>query len=160
MEKAITIRPATDADGAFLLDVYVSSRAGEVAAFGWDEAQQRSFLEMQFSVRRRAYAMQYPDARCSIILCDGEPAGAIIVDRLDGRIELTDIAILPDFRSRGIASRLIRDLQNEAAGSGVPLTLNVDRTNHNAFNLYLELGFTVTGETELNLAMQWAAPTK
>lgn len=160
MESLITLRPANDGDEAFLLAVYASTRSGEVAAFGWDAAQQRAFLEMQFSVRQRAYAMQYPDAKCSVVLCDGEPAGEIMVDRSKTRIELTDIAVLPEFRGRGIATRLIRDLQNEAAKAGLPLTLSVDRANVNAFNLYSKLGFTVTGETEFNLVMEWAAPKK
>lgn len=160
MEKVITLRPATDADEAFLLGVYASTRAGEVAAFGWGEAEQRAFLEMQFSVRQRAYAMQFPDAKCSIVLCDGEPAGEIIVDRSNARIELTDIAVLPEFRGRGIATHLIRELQNGAAEAGFPLTLTVDRANANAFNLYSKLGFTVTAETELNFSMEWGAPKK
>ena len=160
MEKVITLRPATDADEAFLLGVYGSTRAGEVAAFGWGETEQRAFLETQFSVRRRAYAMQFPDAKCSVVLCDGEPAGEIIVDRSNARIELTDIAVLPEFRGRGIATHLIGELQNEAAEAGLPLTLTVDRANANAFNLYSKLGFTVTAETELNFSMEWAAPKK
>lgn len=156
----IKLRPVSDHDEAFLRDVYASSRDAEVAAFGWDEVQRAAFLAMQFSIQQRAYAMQYPLARTSVILCDHVPAGRMIVERLDGEISLTDIAVLPDFRGRGIASALIRELQAEAAAAAKPVTLHVDRGNTAAFKLYEKLGFAVTSETQMNFAMQWTPPDK
>lgn len=156
----IKLRPVGDHDEAFLREVYACSRDAEVAAFGWDEVQRAAFLAMQFSIQQRAYAMQCPLAETSVILCGDVPAGRLIVERLAGEISLTDIAVLPEFRGRGIASGLIRELQAEAADAAIPVTLHVDRANAVAFKLYEKLGFTVTSETQLNFAMQWTPPDK
>lgn len=158
MDEEIQIRDAVDGDEAFLREVYFSTRAAEVAIFGWDDVQTRAFLEMQFELRERAYAMQFPGAVSSIILVAGEPAGRMIVERRDAEISLTDIAVLPQFQGRGIASQLIGRLQAEASAAGVPLVLSVDRTNDHASKLYEKLGFVVTGETQMNFSMQWTPP--
>jgi ribosomal protein S18 acetylase RimI-like enzyme len=156
----IKLRPVSDHDEAFLRKVYASSRADEMAAIGWDDLSQGAFLDMQFSVRQRAYAMQNPMAESSVILFDGVPAGRIIVERLDSGISLTDIAVLTEFRGRGIASELIRGLQDEAAAAEKPLTLHVDRSNPGAFRLYERLGFIVISETQMNFEMRWTLPAK
>src|SRR5688500_18354028 len=110
---------------------------------------------MQFAMRVRSYAMQFPAAVTYIVLFGGMRAGSMIVDRADRYILLTDIAVLPAFRDKGIASHLIGELKREAAASGKPLTLNVDKSNANAFRLYVSLGFVITDESDLGFSMQW-----
>lgn len=151
----ITLRPVADIDEPFLFAVYSSTRSSEVAAFGWDQSQQEEFLRMQFTMQQRAYKMQYPNAEHSIILNVEFPAGRIIVDRAAAQISLTDIAILPGFRKNGIATRLIKQLQDEAAASGKPLALSVDKNNSPALRLYKSLGFLMTGESEFIHEMEW-----
>src|SRR5437868_1826613 len=99
MHRHISLRPAVSADEEFLFAVYSSTRRDEVAAFGWDEAQQIAFLQMQFVVRQRSYEMQFPASEYYIILLNETPAGQLIVDRDGGQISLTDIAILQEFRN-------------------------------------------------------------
>ena len=110
---------------------------------------------MQFTMQQRAYKMQYPNAEHSIILNVEFPAGRMIVDRAAAQISLTDIAILPGFRKNGIATRLIKQLQDEAAASGKPLALSVDKNNSPALRLYKSLGFLMTGESEFIHEMEW-----
>src|SRR5438874_9361928 len=114
MARTITTRPARAEDEDFRREVYFSTRIAEVAEFGWSDDQQKAFLQMQFSVRQRAYEMQFPKAESSIILVNDAPAGTMIVDRAADHISLTDIAILPEYRHRGIAMHLIGELQKEA----------------------------------------------
>jgi ribosomal protein S18 acetylase RimI-like enzyme len=97
--------------------------------------------------------MQFPDAECSIILFDDVPAGRLIVDRSGDSTSLTDITLAPEFRGRGIGSRLIRQLQRE----GKAIVLSVDKQNLSAMRLYEKLGFTRTGETEFSFSMRWDA---
>jgi ribosomal protein S18 acetylase RimI-like enzyme len=155
MHREITLRHAIDDDEEFLFAVYSGDRRNEVAAFGWDEVQQRAFLQMQFVVRQRSYEMQFPTAEYYMILLDGTPAGELIVDRGGGQISLTDIAVLQEYRNNGIATYLIRQLQNEAAESRKPMVLCVDKNNATAKKLYEKLGFAITGETDLLFSMKW-----
>lgn len=155
MTDKIALRPVEAIDGSFLFSVYASTRQTEVSAFGWTDEQQDAFLRMQFEMRRRSYLMQCPQAESSVILCGDAPAGSIIVDRTPDHISITDIAVLPEFRRRGIAGKVIAELQHEADNAGVPVVLSVDKSNLNARRLYERLGFEPVGETELTIEMRW-----
>jgi len=148
---SIELREATSSDEEFLRTLYRSTRLDEVAKFGWSEGEQDAFLTMQFEMQKRGYAIQYPDAEHRIILCDGIQAGRIIVDRAGEMLTLTDIAILPDLRGRGIASRLIARLKRESD----VILLHVDKQNNPARQLYESHGFVPTGETEFAFEMRW-----
>ena len=153
----VSFRAIEESDEQFLRDVYFSTRLDEVSAFGWDPAQQTAFLDMQFSVRRQAYGIQYPEAEYKIVLVDGVQAGSMIVDRAGDSIGLTDIAILPEFRGKGIATHLIEQLQAEATASSRPLVLTVDKANVAARQLYEKLNFVVKAEGQLADVMEWRA---
>ncbi|MBV9241181.1 MAG: GNAT family N-acetyltransferase, partial [Acidobacteria bacterium] len=75
-------------------------------------------------------------------------------------LSLTDIAVLPEFRRNGIATTVIQRLQEEAARTGRDVELSVERMNENAFQLYRDLGFEVTGESQVHLSMRWSPTTK
>ena len=138
-------------DEHFLRELYHSTRIDEVKAFGWNEGEQTSFLDMQFRMQQGSYKMQFPNAEQRIILCDGEAAGRLIIDRSEADLSLTDIAILPAFRRRGIASRLIKQLQTEAPS----IKLSVDKQNDAARRVYEKHGFVITGENEFMYGMRW-----
>ncbi|HKE26034.1 MAG TPA: GNAT family N-acetyltransferase [Bryobacteraceae bacterium] len=135
----LTDRPASPEDADFLFRVYASTRAGELAALGWPPAQQEAFLRMQYDIRRQSYAA-YTGAVSTVLLAHGTPAGSAIVWRTPGEIRLIDIALLPDFRSRGLGGQWIERLIREASAAQLPLRLSVLNTNP-ARSLYERLGF-------------------
>lgn len=151
----IALRPVNDDDRQFLVNVYSSVRRAEFASLGWSDEQLDGFLAMQLDIQTRAYAMQCPDAASSVILAGGECAGRLVVDRSGDQITLVDIAVLPEFKRTGIATYLIRQLQNEAAAAGRFVLLHVEKVNGPALNLYKKLGFEISGETELHYEMTW-----
>ncbi|HMT08274.1 MAG TPA: GNAT family N-acetyltransferase [Pyrinomonadaceae bacterium] len=151
----VTLREPNEGDAATMYSAYKASRADEVSAFGWNEAELDAFLRMQFDMQTRAYAMQFPNAVTSIIMCGTDAAGRIIIDRSNTGIMLTDIVVLPEFRRRGIAAQLISQLQNEGASRGVPVELTVNKNNSAAIALYSKLGFSLIGENEIDYRMQW-----
>ncbi len=155
MDGEIGLRPATDEDDELLFDIYASTRRDEIESFGWDDAQEKAFLRMQFTQRQGAYKLQFPAAEYSVILAESEPVGSLIVERRDDAISLTDIAILPEFAGRGVGSAVIRSLKEEAITLGRPIVLHVDKTNRRAQEFYLSRGFTVTGESQINYSMEW-----
>lgn len=148
-------------DDAFLLEIYASTRAEEMALTDWLEVQQKVFINMQFKLQKASYASQFPEADHHIILLEGEPIGRIMVDRTrDDELRGVDIAILPEFRNARVGSLLIRNLLNEATATGRPFRISVERLNQRAIRLYERLNFTKTGESVTHITMEWIAEAK
>lgn len=156
--ESVTLRAATSGDNDFLMDVFASTRGAELAALGWDPVQTRAFIQMQYKAQQQNYSACYPAAENSIILIAGEPVGRILVDRTEETIRLIDIAILTEFRNRGLGSSLIRNLIDEAAAVQKPLQLSVYKSNP-ALRLYDRLGFSKVVEEALYIQMQWVPAT-
>jgi len=114
----VELRPVTASDDEFLLSVYASTRADELAQAEWAEGQKEMFLRWQFDLQRREYDARFPDASYNVILVDQQPVGRIWVGSDDEQIRLLDIALLPEFQSRGIGTALLERLKNDAATSG------------------------------------------
>ena len=133
--------------------MYTSTRAEEVAATGWPQDQIDAFLEMQFEAQRRHYRGTYTDTEYDVILVDGEPAGRLYVARWPDQIHIVDIALLPEFRSRGIGTDLIAALFEESDASGLPVSIFVE-VNNPARTLYDRLGFTPVGESGIYLELE------
>jgi ribosomal protein S18 acetylase RimI-like enzyme len=150
----LSLRPVGAEDYDFLVGLYTTTRIDEFAAIPWSEQQREMFMRMQFDLQSRVYEGRYPDAAHQLILWNGERVGRTIVDRAVDEIRLVDIALLPEFRAKGIGGCLIRDLQNEAAENSKPVRLEVFRTNP-AQRLYYRLGFRQTGTNSLHLEMEW-----
>ncbi|GAB4258086.1 MAG: hypothetical protein Kow0092_05430 [Deferrisomatales bacterium] len=104
---AVRLRPVTDDDGPFLLEVYASHRREELDPLGWDEPTRAAFLAMQFEAQQLHYATHYPQADHRTILVDGAPAGRIYVARLRDEIRLLDVTLLHDRRGRGVGTGLL-----------------------------------------------------
>ena len=139
------LRPARDSDRALLYEVYASTRADELAVVPWDEPTKNAFLTHQFEAQDVHYKQHYPDASFDLIEVDGAAAGRLYVDRREDEIRIIDIALLPRFRGRGIGATLLRELIDEADGSGHKLSIHVERENR-ARTLYERLGFTVAAD--------------
>lgn len=131
-------RPASGDDADLLFLTYATSRAEEIAAWGWPAAQQETFLRMQFRARTQSYASAYPGAAHTILMVEGAAAGSAIVWRSESEVRLVDIALLPEFRNRGLGTQFIARLIHEAAAAHLPLRLSVFRGNR-AERLYFLL---------------------
>jgi GNAT superfamily N-acetyltransferase len=148
----ISWRSATAADAAFCFSVYASTRAEELAAWGWDAAQKEIFLKMQFAARAASYRAAYPGASHAIVLRGDRPVGTLIVNHAAEELRLVDVALLPEHRGAGLGTAVIRRLQAEARASDRPLRLQVLKTSP-AARLYARLGFITTGSDELRVEM-------
>ena len=151
------MRRETDADQAFLRDLYASTRAEEMDLLDWTPGQKQDFLAMQFHAQTTHYADYYPDAERSIIECHEVPIGRLYVDRREGEIEIIDIALMPAMRGRGIGRQLLRQMIAESRTSARRLRIYVEHFNP-ARALYDRLGFRQVGTNgvyhELELAAQ------
>lgn len=150
----IALEPVRPADDPFLLAVYASGRAQEMAMVPWDEAQKAAFLQMQFEAQRQHYIAHYPTAEHLIVQYGGQPVGRLWVDRHADRIHVLDLTILPEHRNRGIGSTVLRSLRAEAAVSKLPLTIHVESFNPSR-RLFERLGFAEKSESGFHVLMEW-----
>jgi len=156
----VTTRPVRSGDEPFLLRVYTSSRADELAQTGWTEEQKQAFIEMQFHAQWQDYSNRFPDAEQSIVLHEGNPAGRIWINRSNEEIRLLDIILLPEFRNSGTGTLLLQKLQNEARISSKKLHHAVYKDNIDALRFYKRLGFTIVEDYDTYCVMEWSSNTR
>ena len=160
----ISLRPAVELDRPLLLQVYAATRAEELAPVPWSDEQKAAFVAQQFHAQDVDYRARRPDADFLVIEWNGRPVGRLYRAMLDEptgpELRVIDIALLPEWRGRGIGSKLLRDIFAEADAAGVPVTIHVERFNP-ARRLYDRLGFVEVGAGEVYLLLERkpAAPT-
>lgn len=144
-------------DDLFLFELYASSRRAEIMDWGWDENQQQQFLRMQYQCQQRSYTMQYPALAGKIILYEGVRAGRLLTAYANDELVLVDITLLPEYRNKGLGTKALCTLQEEAKTAGVALRLSVFQGNP-AQQLYEKQGFQISAVKEPYFIMRWQAP--
>lgn len=139
--ESIALRPATPEDEPFLLEVYASTRAPEMALAPWTDAQKDAFVRQQFHAQHTFYHQHWPDAAYDVLVLHNAPVGRLYVDRSEQEIGVMDIALLPEYRGRGIGSVLLKGIVAESERTARPVRLYVERDNP-ARRLYDRLGFS------------------
>jgi ribosomal protein S18 acetylase RimI-like enzyme len=157
MDNSVSLRPATADDAAFLELVYKSSRGDDLRGLGWDENRIGDFLSMQYEAQRAFDGQDHGKAMDQVILYDDKPVGRLLVESREQEIRCLDLAVLPDFRNRGVGTHLLRTLQTQATNSHRSLRLQVIRFNR-ALTLLERLGFVRTSETGTHFQMEWKPP--
>jgi ribosomal protein S18 acetylase RimI-like enzyme len=106
---------------------------------------------------RSGYASQFPRGEFSVILLGEQRIGRMVVDRGEAELRLVDIALLPEFRGRGIGGFYLKTLASEAALSQKPLRLHVFKGSR-PWRLYERLGFVKIEEDGPYEHLEWRAP--
>jgi ribosomal protein S18 acetylase RimI-like enzyme len=129
-ESAIALRSAIPADAGFCYQLHKAAMGEYITAiWGWDEQVQRAFHERAFNPRR-----------WQIITAGQADIGMLDVDYRPGEIYLSRIEIDPGHQGRGIGTRIISALVEEAGRKGQDLVLEVLAVNSRAQALYRRLG--------------------
>ena len=89
-------------------------------------------LEVAVNGQQQTYVAQFPKADHDIILLDGCAVGRVLVERTENEIRGVDIALLPQHRSAGIGSLVIKNLMAEAEKAGKPFRIQVVKSNRAA----------------------------
>jgi ribosomal-protein-alanine N-acetyltransferase len=85
-------------------------------------------------------------ARCHVVREDDAIVGYLCLWEIADEIHVTNIAIHPDHRRRGIARELLAGLIAQARGRDIRMiVLEVRPSNHQAIALYESFNFRVTG---------------
>ncbi|MFI0355236.1 GNAT family N-acetyltransferase [Actinomadura sp. 9N407] len=128
--SAVVLRPATPADCEFCFQLHKAAMGDYVTAiWGWDEQAQRDF-----------HTRGFDPGHWQIITTDGADIGMLNVEYRATEIYLGRIEVHPDHQGRGIGTRLITALLNEAERREQDLVLDVLVVNHRAHALYQRLG--------------------
>ena len=149
----VTLRAVTENDHEFLVEVYASTRAEELALVPWTNEQREAFVRWQFAAQQEHYAKEYPTANHDIILSDGRQTGRLFVARLDQEIRIVDITVLPSERNAGIGSYLIRQLLDEADRTNKITRIYVEEFNP-SLSLFSRFGFSPSTQNGIHLLMQ------
>lgn len=160
MKNRAKTRPVIpEADDPFLFEVYAGTRLDEIASWGWNAEQQSAFLKMQHLCQKQSYRLQYPDLISRIILDGDDRAGYILTARKEAEMILVDIALLPQFRGKGIGLAVLTGLQEETMAADLSIQLSVFNGNP-ARRLYERLGFQPIEQNELYTIMKWEPHNK
>jgi ribosomal protein S18 acetylase RimI-like enzyme len=153
-QAGLTFRPIANADRPFLVRVYASTRADELAATPLTDAQKAAFLEGQFHLQHMHYQKHYPDADWLVTMRAGEDIGRLYIEHWPSQHRIIDIAFLPEHRGKGYGEALLRDLMDEAAACGKDVSIHVEKFNP-AMQLYRRLGFVTEEDKGVYDLMRW-----
>lgn len=153
----IRYRALGEADAELNARLYASTRAREVAAFGWPEEMQRQFLAQQHAAQDRHFQLHYADIERLIIERGGEPIGRLYLEETGRSIHLVDILLLPECTGTGIGTAILRDILEEARRANKPVELGV-RFDNPARRLYERLGFVYVSEEGIHHRLEWRPP--
>jgi len=142
----LTLRAEADTDGPFMLDLYRSVRAEELALAPWTPAQKDAFLADQLRLQRADWSQRFARADRWVIEHDARPIGRLYLDRASAGWRLIDIGLMKEARDRGFGRALLGWIQAEAARARVEaVVLLVLVHNPAAARLYRRFGFVDDG---------------
>ena len=118
------VRPATADDDAFLYDVFCTTWEHEAAALPNRNLVQH-FLRIQYTAQGRKFAQRFPGHERWVVLHGDQPAGRFFLHRATSILHIVELTLLPQFRSLGIGSALLRGVMDEAAAAGQTVSLRV-----------------------------------
>jgi ribosomal protein S18 acetylase RimI-like enzyme len=150
------VRLASPDDLTFLERLYASTRADELERACFPLEQRAAFCRMQFNAQQHHYALYFARAVDTVLEIDGVAIGRELLARAADELFLVDIALLPEFRNRGIGSHRLRLMIEESRRLGCPIRLYAEQGS-GAEALYRRHGFVITGEEGVHFMMERAA---
>lgn len=148
------VRPATPADDAFLYAVFCTTWEDEVAAMP-NPALVQHFLRIQYTAQNRRFAQRFPGYERWVVMYDGERAGRFFLHRSPSMLHLVEMTLMPQHRSRGLGSTILRGVIDEAEAAGQSVSLRVARRNVRAANLYDTMGFRLVTMDDQDSYFEW-----
>jgi GNAT superfamily N-acetyltransferase len=154
--SGLTFRAEADDDLPFLRHLYASTRAEELSVTGWTDAQKLAFTDSQFDLQRHHYRTYYPRTEWNVLENHGTPIGRLYLQCRITTFLVIDIALLPEWRGRGLGTELMQWICTLARAAGKSVTVTVEKYNR-AQTLYRRLGFREIAEGGVYWEMEWRA---
>lgn len=154
MDSTPELVEESESDRGFLARLYASTRLDELAPLAWSQAQKMEFLRAQFEAQDRHYREHYADTSRRLIRIDGVLAGRLYLQVRDDEHRIVDIALMPDYRGRGIGGELLSRILEDARAAGKPVRIHVEKNNP-AYRLYRRLGFREIEDKGVYDLLEW-----
>jgi ribosomal protein S18 acetylase RimI-like enzyme len=151
----LSVRPVTADDENLLFRVFVSARETEFASLGLPPEQLNALLALQFRAQNASYGSQCTNPDFAMVLWNDRPIGRLYLDRKEGEIHVVDLALLSEYRNRGIGTAVLRQVLTEALADNKRVTLHVAHGNR-AAHLYIRLGFVPVTDNGIYCLMEFA----
>jgi ribosomal protein S18 acetylase RimI-like enzyme len=120
--------------------------------------QTQAFLEMQFHAQSQHYQNTFPNAQFSIVRDgDGIDIGRLYVDERPDETRILDIALLPEKRSTGIGTTLVKSIIEDSHSKGKPVRIHVEK-NSREIGFYERLSFVKIGNIPSHDLMECIVP--
>jgi GNAT superfamily N-acetyltransferase len=152
--RGFALRRETDADIAFLRHLYASTRAAELELTNWSDTQKLAFTDNQFDFQRRHYRTYCPATEWRVLEDNCVPMGRLYLERRATTLLVIDIALLPQWRGRGLGTALLEWVCAQARVAGKSVTVAVEKNNR-AQTLYRRLGFREIADHGVHWDMEW-----
>ena len=107
-------------------------------------AVERRSFPTPWSLAMFVLELSKPSGICLAATAGDELIGYLVCSRYDQVWHLMNVAVAPERRRAGVASRLLAKLFEEGAGE-LPFTLEVRVSNHQAIAMYERFGFRSAG---------------
>jgi ribosomal protein S18 acetylase RimI-like enzyme len=153
----LSTRPETAADGAFLAALFNSVKAPGFALLPVAEPMRRQLLDMQFRAMNMGYRGQYPAGRFEVVTLDDTLIGQLITDSGPDLFQIVYIALMPEWRGRGIATALMTPVLEQPRRHGLRCVATVAPDNVASIRLWSRLGFVERDRGDTDLVMEWRA---
>jgi len=139
---AITLRPATPADRAWVARVYLAAMRDTLARIGLSPGQQPGLLDAQWNA-----------AEVRIISAAGREVGWVQVAPAEGAVFVRNICVDPPYQGLGIGGTVLRMVLADATRHGRAVTLGVVKGSR-AQRLYRRLGFVQTHDDAVHVYLR------
>lgn len=142
----VSVRPATEADVAFLTDVVVEATYDQ-GRFpdDFDEVDFRTGFGEWTAEQVRG---ELDGSSTSVVEVDGERAGRLRVVRRRDLVEIAGLQLLPEHQSQGVGRTVVDSVIAQARADGLPVELGVEKDNPRAREFWERCGFAYVGEGE------------
>lgn len=151
----LLIRPEAEPDAAFLCALHESVKSAEFALMPVGEPTRRQLLDMQFRAMTISYRSAFPAGRFEVITLNKTPIGRLITNRDAGRFHIVYVALLPEWRNKGIGTVLMNSVLDEPQHRGVLCEATVAANNVASLRLWSRLGFTERRRDLTDIVLEW-----
>jgi ribosomal protein S18 acetylase RimI-like enzyme len=140
--RGLCLRAAEASDTPFLLALFSSFRAEEMAMVAWPDAAKAGFLESQFRLQHIHFTRAFEGGDFLVLELEGRPVGRLYLDWREREALIVDIGLMPEHRGTGLGGLLLKWIVEESRKRDLErVTLHVALTNPRARKLYEKLGF-------------------
>lgn len=157
---SVVLRPETQADDAFLFELFAGHAGRPLKAAGMPDDAARTLLAIQYRSQSAKHRESFADAVFSIIESDGVPIGRLIEADEGETVYFVDFAFLPERQAKGLGTALIELIADEWGEKGRAARVEVRVGNDHSLKLCANLGFERTTDDRMGYVELRRAPRK